>query len=52
MDLREAIMAGPGGHDPKANLDGVVDLTDTEDTDKDVQWAPGKTCPILTAFFG
>ncbi|KAF2447993.1 hypothetical protein P171DRAFT_429579 [Karstenula rhodostoma CBS 690.94] len=47
MGLREALMAGPGGYDLKAVLDGVVDLTNTEDTDQDVQWAPAVTQEVV-----
>ena len=44
MDLREAVMRGPEDYDNglRANLDGVVDLKNSEDTDKHTTWAPGK----------
>lgn len=44
MDLREAVMRGPEDYDNglRANLDGVVDLVNSEDTDKQTRWAPGK----------
>lgn len=49
-DLREAILAGPDGYDISAAVDGVLDLKDTEDTDRDVQWAPGMNHFVLSAF--
>ncbi|OAG12563.1 uncharacterized protein CC84DRAFT_1212095 [Paraphaeosphaeria sporulosa] len=47
MDICEAILAGTGRYDLKAALDGVVDLNDTEDTDRDVQWAPAVTQEVV-----
>jgi hypothetical protein len=52
MDLREAAMSGPNDYGMKAALDGVVDLRDTEDTDQEVQWAPGTVYHIPAAFIG
>ncbi|KAJ4296721.1 hypothetical protein N0V90_006769 [Kalmusia sp. IMI 367209] len=45
VDLLEAIMGGPEDYDAgmRANLDGIVDLRDTEDSDKKTRWAPGKS---------
>lgn len=44
MDLREAIMRGPEEYRNamRSNLDGIVDLRNTEDVDKATEWAPGK----------
>lgn len=44
MDLRDAVMSGPEDYTNglRADLDGVVDLTNTEDVDVDTRWAPGK----------
>ncbi|KAF1970303.1 hypothetical protein BU23DRAFT_213994 [Bimuria novae-zelandiae CBS 107.79] len=42
MDLQEAIGGGPEGHNNglRANLDGVMDLRDTKDVDKETRWVP------------
>ncbi|KAJ4354538.1 uncharacterized protein N0V89_006275 [Didymosphaeria variabile] len=47
MEVREAVMGGPGGYDLKAALDGVVDLRDTEDADKETRWAQAVTHEVV-----
>ncbi|KAK3203645.1 hypothetical protein GRF29_106g216345 [Pseudopithomyces chartarum] len=44
IDLHQAIREGPDDYrnQLRADLDGIVDLTDTEDVDKETRWAPGQ----------
>ncbi|KAF2637990.1 hypothetical protein P280DRAFT_87557 [Massarina eburnea CBS 473.64] len=49
MSLKHALVDGEQGHNEYrgVDLDGVVDLRDTEDTDGTIQWAPAVTHEVV-----
>ncbi|KAL1599598.1 hypothetical protein SLS60_007401 [Paraconiothyrium brasiliense] len=47
MDLREILSGGPDDYGMKSALDGVVDLRDTEDADKETRWASAVTHEVV-----